>query len=117
MAGLSVCIRRTATVLWPKLRHRSMHAGPGDHGFEVLLPAILEPAAEADDTSGGGSDSQGTDRLEAIMLVEDETSLRAPVAKMLQKRGHSVIEAGNGLAAIEIFRARAPEIGWWFYWI
>jgi DNA-binding NtrC family response regulator len=79
--------------------------------FEVLLPAILEPAVEAGDLAGGRSDSQAADRLGAVLLVEDETSLRVPVAKMLQKRGYSVIEAGNGLAAIEIFHTRAPEIG------
>ena len=78
--------------------------------FEVLLPAYREAAAEKGAVLQRNSDSPppggGT-----VLLVEDETSLRVPISKMLQRRGYTVMEAENGQSAIEIFRAHASEIG------
>lgn len=90
-------------------------AGQGSR-FEVLLPAILEPATKAGDVAGARSDTQAPDHLAAIFPLEDETPLLVPVAKMLQERGYSVIEADDGLAAIEVFKLVHPKSGL-CYWI
>ena len=45
-----------------------------------------------------------------VLLVEDEETLRLPVVKVLCRRGFSVVEASNGHAAVELFRAKEPEI-------
>jgi CheY-like chemotaxis protein len=46
-----------------------------------------------------------------VLFVEDEESFRTPVTKMLRRKGFSVIEAEDGAAAIEHFRANRLEIG------
>jgi CheY-like chemotaxis protein len=43
-------------------------------------------------------------------VVEDEEVLRVAVSKMLRKEGFSVIEAGDGITGINLFRANEPKI-------
>jgi CheY-like chemotaxis protein len=45
-----------------------------------------------------------------VLFVEDEDPLRRAVSKMLGKRGVSVIEAGNGWAALDAIRDRNNSI-------
>jgi CheY-like chemotaxis protein len=45
-----------------------------------------------------------------VLLVEDEDTLRLAVSKMLRKKGLSVIEAVDGSAAVNLFRANEPDI-------
>jgi two-component system, cell cycle sensor histidine kinase and response regulator CckA len=56
-------------------------------------------AARADDTG------QGT-----ILLVEDEEGLRGLNARGLKSRGYSVLEAGNGVEAIEVIERHRGNI-------
>src|SRR6202007_1653678 len=46
-----------------------------------------------------------------VLLVDDEETLRHAVAKMLEKRGFSVIEAHEGRTAIDILRRNCSHIG------
>jgi PAS domain S-box-containing protein len=46
-----------------------------------------------------------------VLLVEDEDQLRIATATALQKRGFSVLSAADGPTAVELFRARAEDIG------
>ncbi len=84
---------------------------PG-HGtrFEIRLPCVGAPlrqqvgsrasrlVAELDKCSG------------TVLVVEDEETLRVPVSKLLRKKGFSVIEAPDGIAAGELFRAHHHEV-------
>jgi DNA-binding NtrC family response regulator len=45
-----------------------------------------------------------------VLLIDDEEMLRVAVAKMLRRKGFSVIETGDGRAGIELFRTRWREI-------
>ena len=45
-----------------------------------------------------------------ILFVEDEDSLRQAIAKMLRKKGLSVLEASDGSAALNLIRSRKDEI-------
>ena len=45
-----------------------------------------------------------------ILLVEDEETLSLAVTKMLRKRGFSVLQAGDGITAVDLFRANQPAI-------
>jgi signal transduction histidine kinase len=78
--------------------------------FEVLLPYASKPAGGEDLPARANS----ADRIDAspgsILVVEDEESLRLGVSKMLRKRGFSVIEAGDGCEALEVFRAHESAI-------
>jgi two-component system cell cycle sensor histidine kinase/response regulator CckA len=66
---------------------------PTAEDLASIKPAATEgrPARAADDTG------QGT-----ILLVEDEEGLRGLNARGLKSRGYNVLEAGNGLEAIEV---------------
>jgi PAS domain S-box-containing protein len=78
--------------------------------FQVLLPCAGRPVPE-----GRAEKSRTTsDRVGSVsgtvLLVEDEESLRLPVAKMLRRSGFSVIEAADGSAAIELFERGKAKI-------
>jgi two-component system cell cycle sensor histidine kinase/response regulator CckA len=65
---------------------------------ETTAPALAGAISAAEDARRTAADltGQGT-----ILLVEDEESLRMLNARGLTSRGYSVIEAGNGVEAIE----------------
>jgi two-component system cell cycle sensor histidine kinase/response regulator CckA len=58
-----------------------------------------QPAKPVDDTGHG-----------TILLVEDEEGLRGLNARGLTSRGYNVLEAGNGIEAIEILEERDGKI-------
>src|SRR5260221_12824484 len=45
-----------------------------------------------------------------VLVVEDEDGLRLAVCKMVRKRGFSVIEASDGRAGVDLFRANERKI-------
>jgi CheY-like chemotaxis protein len=69
--------------------------------FQVLLPCAKtiseapKPFAVAEKSSSGGT----------VLVVEDEDSLRVPVAKMLRSRGFGVLEATDGSKAIDLLQS------------
>jgi len=71
----------------------------------VLLPVSDIPAAaeplSAESPSGGAG---------RVLLADDEEDVRGVVHAMLDTLGYEVIEARDGLEAVEIFRRRAAEI-------
>jgi DNA-binding response OmpR family regulator len=46
----------------------------------------------------------------AVLIVEDEVTLRLSVARMLRKQGFSVLEAPDGDRAVELIRDRSNEV-------
>jgi two-component system cell cycle sensor histidine kinase/response regulator CckA len=91
---------------------------PGNTVFRIFLPRHVPgaeelaqvPAAEAPEIAGAMSAAEEVARAAAsdltgqgtILLVEDEEGLRALNARGLASRGYTVLEAGNGVEAIEI---------------
>jgi CheY-like chemotaxis protein len=74
--------------------------------FKFLLPAsqdISEPASKM--MSGPPLSARGT-----IMVVDDEETVLAVAAKMLEQLGFTVLTASDGRQAVELFRARQSEI-------
>jgi two-component system cell cycle sensor histidine kinase/response regulator CckA len=65
---------------------------PGIAAAQPAAAAPAKPAANADLTGHG-----------VILLVEDEEGLRALNARGLSSRGYTVLEAGNGVEALEVF--------------
>jgi two-component system cell cycle sensor histidine kinase/response regulator CckA len=89
--------------------------------FEVTLPRVrVDAEGSGEENDGRAMDRPGEGRrpvgAEAtttaqatILLVEDEPSIRALARRVLQSRGHRVVEAEDGVAGLE--RARAtPEL-------
>jgi two-component system, cell cycle sensor histidine kinase and response regulator CckA len=85
-------------------------SAPG-HGsrFEVLMPCGAQPASEAGD-SGAPPANEGGSLAGTILVVEDEEVLRSALSKLLRRKGCTVIEAADGKAGIDQFRASAQEI-------
>ncbi|HEY6096468.1 MAG TPA: ATP-binding protein, partial [Candidatus Deferrimicrobium sp.] len=71
----------------------------------VLLPVSAVPAAVEPSPAEGPSAGVGR-----VLLADDEEDVRSVVHAMLDTLGYEVIEARDGLEAVEIFRRRAAEI-------
>jgi CheY-like chemotaxis protein len=76
--------------------------------FKILFPAS-KSSAEAADRPGTDTGptwvGQGT-----VLLVDDEETIRALGARMLQRLGFRVLTAADGREALDIFRASKDEI-------
>ncbi len=75
--------------------------------FQVFLPLSAEavsqkpvPVAHAPKTAGGGT----------MLVVEDELVVRKVVMLALQRLGFAVLEAADGVEAVEVFRQHRDEI-------
>ena len=77
--------------------------------FEVFLPCLVEsdrpPAAALRSSAVSAKTTVAT-----ILLVEDEETLSMAVSRMLRKKGYSVLEAADGLTAVDLFRANQAAI-------
>jgi two-component system cell cycle sensor histidine kinase/response regulator CckA len=70
-------------------------------GIAEALAAVEDaPLPPAADLTGHGT----------ILLVEDEEGLRALNARGLASRGYSVLEAGNGVEAIDVLEANGGKV-------
>jgi len=71
--------------------------------FKILLPCADGPAEPAEPAPAGDEPAwrgQGT-----VLVVDDEETVRAVAARMLERLGYTVVLAGDGREAVEIFRA------------
>jgi CheY-like chemotaxis protein len=73
---------------------------------QVLLPSEIEPPRLPVPTQ----DHQTGLRQGSVLLVENETPLRVSLARMLTRKGYSVIEAADGDLAMAIVRDRNQDI-------
>jgi CheY-like chemotaxis protein len=69
--------------------------------FQIFLPACAPRAAPAQTAPSEAKARGGT---ETILLVEDESPLRALVRKVLERHGYTVLEADSGVNAQEVWR-------------
>jgi two-component system, cell cycle sensor histidine kinase and response regulator CckA len=75
-------------------------------------PPLPDAAAKGAAAAGDGARAAATDLTGqgTILLVEDEEGLRALNARGLASRGYTVLEAGNGVEAIEVLEGHDGEI-------
>jgi DNA-binding response OmpR family regulator len=45
-----------------------------------------------------------------VLVIDDDEPMRRTVARMLRQAGHDVIEAGNGVEGIKLFRSDPREL-------
>jgi len=74
--------------------------------FRVYLPAI--PADEAPEVEDSGvMPAFGT---ETVLLVDDEELVRELGARILTKHGYTILQAGNGKEALDLFKKERSRI-------
>ena len=78
--------------------------------FQVLLPCTTKLPPETEPPTLPSEAEQAAPAAGTILFVEDEEMLRNSVSRMLRKRGFSVLEAGDGTAAMHLIRLHAGEI-------
>ncbi|MFZ3217656.1 MAG: CHASE4 domain-containing protein [Candidatus Acidiferrales bacterium] len=80
-----------------------------DHGttFKVYLPMVTAQAEKSAPEKAASGPEPGT---ETILLVEDEQSVRELVTEYLAARGYQVLDAADGMQALEIANAHQGEI-------
>ncbi|MFA5808354.1 MAG: PAS domain S-box protein, partial [bacterium] len=76
--------------------------------FKILFPALTE--GEDATLSSGASPLADWRGKGTILLVDDEESLIALGARMLEHLGFTVLTAADGLQAVELYRERGKEI-------
>jgi two-component system cell cycle sensor histidine kinase/response regulator CckA len=75
--------------------------------FKIYLPRVQGEAAKLSADAKVEPDLRGT---ETVLVVEDESAVRALAVRILRERGYTVIEAPNGREALRIAREYAGEI-------
>lgn len=55
--------------------------------------------------------SAGNVARRTILLAEDDTMVRPVLVAFLSRQGYKVLEAGDGLEALELWESRRPEVG------
>jgi signal transduction histidine kinase/CheY-like chemotaxis protein len=75
--------------------------------FEVYLPQTQQEAARTDVESRPAAMPRGT---ETILVVEDEAGVRAITCEFLTSSGYSVLEAADGVEALEVIARHQGRI-------
>ncbi len=87
----------------------SVESDPGKGSlFRVLLPVLeqnIQTAPKMDAVVPGPADDQSL-----ILLVDDDPRMRKMTTAMLNHLGQSVVEASDGLNALEVFREYSDRI-------
>ncbi|MEJ2145249.1 MAG: PAS domain S-box protein [Acidobacteriota bacterium] len=79
----------------------------GGTTFAVFLPTCAEGAVAVDSFPCAGSEGNGT---ETVLVVEDESSVRGLVGGLLRDKGYRILEAENGVRALEIWATRGDTV-------
>jgi CheY-like chemotaxis protein len=77
---------------------------------QVFLPCTETAADTGSQAIAAAGELTVPSQHAAILVVEDETSLRQPIVKMLRKTGFEVFEAADGTSAIDLFRKHGRRI-------
>ena len=79
----------------------------GGTTFEIYLPQVEAATLSSTADEAGPRPATGQ---ETILLVEDEEDVRALAREVLERHGHRVLEAGDGLQALQRYEAEGEHI-------
>jgi two-component system, cell cycle sensor histidine kinase and response regulator CckA len=91
---------------------------PGHSGGHLPRPfvpmfahegALRVPGAKSREEPSGAYKKNATG-WETILLVEDDAAVRGVIKRVLEKHGYYVIEASNGVEALEIFASSVETV-------
>ena len=74
--------------------------------FKIYLPRV----AAAAETPPGTVESAAQRGTETVLVVEDDEQVRRLTRKMLEARGHTVLVAADGAAALQLLETHAGPI-------
>jgi DNA-binding response OmpR family regulator len=77
------------------------------HAGASSIPALPDEVLELIDDGSAGNRRSG---LPTVLLVEDEMPLRRVLKDLLERDGYSVVEAGDGVDALEQIDRCAPDV-------
>jgi hypothetical protein len=98
--GLAIC-KRLATLMGGVIGCDSRLGSGSTFRVDLPLPAAASPL-ERGDAPAASPPAPGTRR---VLLVDDNEVNRVVAAGLLERRGHAVVVAGDGFAAVEAARA------------
>ena len=75
--------------------------------FDIYLPRI---SGELETQSKKGKIETDLNGSETVLLVEDEAAVRELILKVLEVYGYRIIQANDGIEALEIFQKSSGEI-------
>jgi two-component system, cell cycle response regulator DivK len=75
-----------------------------------VAPDGQPPQKEPEVSSGGGAEASPSPKPYTIMVVEDFDDTRAMLRRALQMNGYRVVEASNGLEAVDLVRRGCPDL-------
>jgi two-component system, cell cycle sensor histidine kinase and response regulator CckA len=78
--------------------------------FQVMLPCNSKRASNTPNVISSPEMEQSNARAGTILVVEDEELLRLAVSKALRKKGFSVLDAGDGSAAMDLLRTHIYDL-------
>jgi CheY-like chemotaxis protein/two-component sensor histidine kinase len=78
--------------------------------FQIFLPCSGEPVKKPENSKTQPTADRASQAAGTVLIVEDEDSLRRSIAKMLNTKGFSVVEAADGTRALELLRGYSNEI-------
>ncbi|MFN8360985.1 MAG: PAS domain S-box protein [Candidatus Kapaibacterium sp.] len=74
--------------------------------FSIYLPADTVTEVDEDSELPGSTENEG----QTILVVDDEAAILEITVSELIERGYSVLSAGNGMEALDVFRQHRHEI-------
>ena len=107
-AGLGLSIANHVVVEHGGWMEVQSEPGRGSR-FHVFLPRA-ETAAEEEPVEGGAAAGAALEGDETVLVVDDEHPVREVIRAMLTFRGYRVVEAGDGMEAVDRFRAAGGGI-------
>lgn len=48
--------------------------------------------------------------MATILIIDDDEALRGTMRRILERKGHDVLEAGDGREGMALFRERGPDV-------
>jgi PleD family two-component response regulator len=77
--------------------------------FKIYFPRVYQGAARTQDTRTPPADAD-LRGCETLLFVEDENAVRHPAVEFLKKCGYTVIEAQDGLQAVDVASKHSSRI-------
>ena len=78
--------------------------------FKIFLPPTTRAADQRAGAAGDAGDAEVPRGNETILVVEDESAVRAIIKGSLEKYGYEILEASNGLEALAVWHQHHDRI-------